>query len=191
MAETPDAVSLREYIEAILHEQDRALQALAASQERALQVLATNNAREVATLAESTEREVKTLAAAHAREVAELKANVNELARLHSEAHAREHGLTQTAVEKAEQSLGVRLEGMNELRAQITGERGTYVTRDMLEAKLGGLDGKVEGALSGVGRRLGDLENKQANLDGRFLVLGGVLAFGLVVVEFVARMVIK
>jgi hypothetical protein len=173
-------VTLREYIEAILHEQDRALQALAAS-----------TAREVAVLAEATEREVKTLAASHGREVAELKANVQELARLHSEAHAREHALTQTAVEKAEQSLGVRLEGMNELRAQITGERGTYVTRDMLEAKLSGIDGKVDSGTAGLAKRLGDLENKQANLDGRFLILGGVLAFALVVVEFVARQIVK
>ena len=44
------AVSLREYIERILHEQDRALQALAITSEREVKVLADATAREVRAL---------------------------------------------------------------------------------------------------------------------------------------------
>lgn len=46
--------------------------------------------------------------------------------------HAREHELLEKALIKAEATMSTRLEGMNELRAQITGERGSYATKEML-----------------------------------------------------------
>ncbi len=158
MMDSAHSVSLREYIEAILHEKDRALQALAAT---------------------------------HGHEVQALKENVLELARIHDDAHAREHALTQTALEKAEQSLTIRLESMNELRSQIYSERGTYVTRDMLETKMAALDTQLDSLGVMVNRRLGELENKQANLDGRFLILGGVLGVAIVLVQVAAHLLVR
>lgn len=38
-----------------------------------------------------------------------------------------------TALDKAEETLTARLEGMNEFRAQLNQERGSYVRRDQLE----------------------------------------------------------
>lgn len=134
--------------------------------------------------------------------------------------HLDLHGSDREALKLAREDIERRLEGMNELRAQITGERGLYITRDMLEGKLESLDGKVDATASTIrgefrtqgdairnefrmgvekisseqdaqNRRLGDLENKQANMDGRFVILAGMLAFALVVVEFVARLLIK
>lgn len=175
MTDIPDLnngrVSLREYIEAILHEQDRALIQLAASQERALQALAAQQAREVFTLAESTEREVQTLAAAHAREVQELKANVLELARLHSEAHAREHNLSQTAVEKAEVNVNDRLAEMNKTflaRLDALASAGQLYRETMLD-------------------RVALIEKKDANLDGRFWALGVGLAILVVVINIAMK----
>jgi CHASE3 domain sensor protein len=44
-------------------------------------------------------------------------------------AHQREHELIKEAVDEARDSVNLRLEGMNELRAQIDKERGQYVIR--------------------------------------------------------------
>lgn len=47
----------------------------------------------------------------------------------HNKAHEREHAMTETAVIKAEEAMTMRLEQMNEFRAQITNERGAYLTK--------------------------------------------------------------
>jgi len=134
--------------------------------------------------------------------------------------HTGLHDSDARALQLAREDIERRLEGMNELRAQINGERGLYVTRDMLEGKLEGLDGKIDSMTSTIrgefraqgdavrnefrvalekvsseqaaqNRRLGELENRGANMDGRFAILAGVLAFALIAVEFVARMLIR
>jgi hypothetical protein len=109
---------------------------------------------------------------------------------------------------------------MNALRVQINNERGLYVGRDALEDKLEAIEVKLEQLASAIrgefrsqgeairseariaiekvsgeqvvqNRRLGELENKQANLDGRFAVLAGLLAVAVLVVQFVAHLVVK
>ncbi len=134
--------------------------------------------------------------------------------------HLDLHQSDREALRLAREDIERRLEGMNELRAQITGERGLYITRDMLEGKLESLEGKLDATTSTVrgefraqgdairnefrmgvekmsseqaaqNRRLNDLENRASNLDGRFAILAGVLAFSLIAVEFVARLLIK
>jgi hypothetical protein len=45
------------------------------------------------------------------------------------------------ALDKAESAMNMRLEAMNEFRAQITSERGDYVKKDMLDQRLNPLEG--------------------------------------------------
>jgi len=133
--------------------------------------------------------------------------------------HLDLHGSDREALRLARDDIERRLEGMNELRAQITGERGLYITRDMLESKLEGLDSKIDGYAATIrvevrsqgdqirgeariavekvtseqavqNRRLSDLETKAANMDGRFAVLAGVLALAVLVVQFIANQLI-
>lgn len=47
------------------------------------------------------------------------------------------------ALNVAKGEIDRRLEGMNELREQITSERGTYVTREVLDQKLSAIEGRV------------------------------------------------
>lgn len=49
------------------------------------------------------------------------------------DAHSKQHLLIDQAVVKAEVSVDKRLEAMNELRAQIEAERGTYLSRAAYE----------------------------------------------------------
>jgi len=69
----------------------------------------------------------------------------------------------QRALEAADAALRVRLERMNEFRAQIQEERALYVRRDQLEPIL---------------QRLQEAENTESNLGGRFWMLAIVLTCG-------------
>lgn len=72
-----------------------------------------------------------------AMEIAVLRAEVRALERRTEDRdtyHRREHTMIQTAVDKAEQTVNLRLEGMNELRQQITDERGQYLERPVYDA---------------------------------------------------------
>lgn len=63
------------------------------------------------------------------REIATLANGIQETAKVHADAHTREHNMTNTALTKAEDAMTIRLEQMNEFRQQITTERGTFSTK--------------------------------------------------------------
>lgn len=76
-------------------------------------------------------------------------------------AHDREHAMLRDALGKAEGAVNQRLEGMNELRAQINAERGAYLSTSTYEAKHEVLVEKIN-----------RLEQQGANTSGRFWALG-------------------
>ncbi len=80
--------------------------------------------------------------------------------------------LNGAAVEAARQSINLRLDEMNALRAQINNERGTYLTRDQYERERDLLR-------EGINQRLRTLEDHSSNLQGRLIIMGGVI--GIVV----------
>lgn len=51
-------------------------------------------------------------------------------------AHAREHELLKDAINKAESLMSVRLENMNEFRAQLDRQAGTLATKELVESRL-------------------------------------------------------
>jgi hypothetical protein len=81
----------------------------------------------------------------------------------------RENELLAQQVTQAKATMEFRLEGMNELRKQISDERGRYV-----EVKE--FNPKIDGILD----RLSRIDLRVANWDGRFWMLGAGLT-GLVV----------
>jgi hypothetical protein len=85
---------------------------------------------------------------------------VRETNRIHAEAHNREHQANQIAIAKAEEALTIRLEAMNEFRAQITQERGTYSTK----AEVGEIAKRLEELLT---RNASDLEAASSKIDDR------------------------
>jgi hypothetical protein len=87
------------------------------------------------------------------------------------EAHRHVHELEKEAVEKALESNNKRLEGMNELRAQIATERGNYVPREAFDEKNSAFD-----------ERLKSLEKGGAFDAGRIAMLGSIIVVGIAVI---------
>jgi len=79
-------------------------------------------------------------------------------------AHMREHEQMLLALGTARDEVNRRLEEMNELRAQITTERGEFLLRKEYE-------GKHEALLE----RIGAQERARANLEGRMWAIGAVV----------------
>ena len=97
-------------------------------------------------------------------------------------AHSEMHQKLAEQVVQAAKVIDQRLEGMNELRAQITGERGQYVTRDVLDQRNGALalrieelGRRVDQRFEETGKRITEMERAKANMDGRMAMLGLML----------------
>lgn len=66
---------------------------------------------------------------------------------LHDKAHFMEHQMTSEALNKADRALEIRLEGMNEFRAQLEKQAGAFLTREVFEQFIKELTEKTERAL--------------------------------------------
>ena len=95
-------------------------------------------------------------------------------------AHKAEFEAAQQALKLATEALVARLETMNEFRAQITEERADYVRREGLYAAINPIDD-----------RLRKMEDRGANLDGRFWALGIGLTIGLAVFSTLVSVVLR
>jgi len=84
-----------------------------------------------------TRRELDLLLNAHSREHD-----------LHDRAHVMEHDMTGTALNKADRALEIRLEGMNEFRAQLEKQAGQFLTREAFDAYIKEQATKTELAVS-------------------------------------------
>lgn len=71
---------------------------------------------------------------------------------------------SEQAVLKAERAMAARLDSMNEFREALKDQANRMATRDELE--------RIEEAVH-------LLERAKANLDGRFLVMGGIISAGI------------
>jgi hypothetical protein len=52
--------------------------------------------------------------------------------------------LNKTAIDKSEAKLDIRLEAMNEFRAQLNRQAGTFLTKDFFEAKHSSLQQQID-----------------------------------------------
>jgi hypothetical protein len=94
-----------------------------------------------------------------------------ELRQLWEHDHAHVHELEKEAVEKALESNNRRLDEMNELRLQITRERGEYVSRDTYDREHRALESSTD-------KRLKSLEQSKSYVIGWVAAI--VLAINLV-----------
>ena len=85
--------------------------------------------------------------------------------------HAREHELGDIARLKAEREMTERLTGMNELRSQIDRERGKYIDRDFLEARIN----VVQAEIAANEKAIGLTNQSIAMLTTRVMVASSVL----------------
>lgn len=155
-----EEISLRDYIERLFHEQEKAVQRVAESQERAVQQLAATQERATGALAANSLRE----------------------AEIHADAHRREHAQAQTAIDKSEnQNVAWRAEA-NEWRGTLNDALNRFATRDDLATLNKDMDG-IQLAISRLPTRVELETNKQnieslqlwrSNMEGRLIVLAAV-----------------
>jgi hypothetical protein len=93
--------------------------------------------------------------------------------------HQSIHDASQRAIDIAAENVTARLGEMNQLRQQITAERGTYVTRDILDSKLVGVAEASASLSSQNSTRLVALERTQNIGLGIMLVLVFAIPLGL------------
>jgi hypothetical protein len=91
-------------------------------------------------------------------------------------AHLREHDRDRLEIDTAANVLSTKLTEMNEARAQIGQERGGYATKDNLNL--------LERTLS---TRIGVIENRIANYDGRTAMIGVVFLVLTVAVNIIVK----
>jgi len=96
---------------------------------------------------------VELLAKRNADAIASLSSNMAEINRIHSDAHAREHAMTKDALDNAKRAMDLRLDEMNQFRAQITDERGHFLTKVEFQRFEEGLSKEMR-VMSGAWARL-------------------------------------
>jgi len=94
----------------------------------------------------------------------QLEQRIEESQRTHSAVHA-----------VAELNINRRLDEMNELRDQITEERGRYITRDQLDSRLGQTIAEYHALAERNAARLSILESQVSNLQGRLWAFGAAV----------------
>lgn len=93
-----------------------------------------------------------------------------ELREAWQKSHLDKHADLARALVEAREQIDQKLEGMNELRMQITSERGLYVTREMFDREHASLRETMD-------TRLKFLEGSANNLQGRLWAIGAAISF--------------
>ena len=98
----------------------------------------------------------------------------------YKESHDREHKLLAEASRASREALDVRLETMNQFRAQILSERGMMVSKERCDV-----------VHDSVEKRVNAVEAEVANLGGRMAAYAIALGVGLAIMQIILRFVVK
>ena len=96
--------------------------------------------------------------------------------------HRREHEQQQRAIDRADQAINARLAGINEFRAQLRDQQGTFITREVLDATVTALNQAIRAnadKIDALATRIDRSEGQGSGLSSAWqLVLGfgGLLA---------------
>ena len=90
------------------------------------------------------------------------------------------HELEKEAVEKALDSNNRRLDEMNQLRLQITQERGDYMTKDLFNHEHRALSESIDA-------RLKTLETSNSYRSGQLWVIGAILVLAELAIHFIGK----
>ena len=96
----------------------------------------------------------------------------------HGDFHDREHAATQKAIDKAESTLGMRLEGMNAIREQLREQADTFLTTAVFNVQHDALIARIDRLVDRIDKN----ERWQSGIEGR--TIGIAAAIGLAVTLF-------
>ncbi len=82
--------------------------------------------------------------------------------RAHAAAHQREHGMTETALSKAENAATLRFEAVNAFREQLREQATHFATNERLDALLQGSFGRTDGLSKEMDRRADEVAKRDA-----------------------------
>lgn len=102
-----------------------------------------------------------------------LKDYVDAAIQKEHELRVLQFGDMKTALDLARVSMEKRLDAMNELRAQITQERGHFVSRELFDRIIGTLEERIRAG-----------ENFKSNIEGRVLAVGGLVILVQLAIAF-------
>lgn len=149
MTEDGGPVSLKEYLEQVIRDGD----------EQAKSIADERNARYDAR-AVAADEAIK-VGRAEAKEALTTALNAADRVRIDAErAHQDVHSSDAKALALATNEMKEKLAEMNQLRQQITGERATYVTRDVLDSRLLAVEAPLN-------TRIANLESARGVTEGR------------------------
>lgn len=157
-------ISIRGFFERVLTEQKEAREVLSRETKEAMRIAEAEREKAAANIRRALEENMKAgderLQDHITHQVEQVRQALASLNLLMSERDMRmddRFKAAQEAIQKAESSLAVRLEQMNEFRAQINQERGRYITRDFMdeqgkqtEQRLGALEGSISRLYGGI-----------------------------------------
>jgi len=109
----------------------------------------------------------------------------------YKDAHAREHILMSENVEKTARALEIRLEAMNEFRAQILAERGHFVTQDKYDAQHQALNVLLDAKIEVVEKDQAEQKAAVSNIKGRMSAIAAAITVGLIIVQMFLHFVVK
>jgi chromosome segregation ATPase len=118
-------------------------------------------------------------------------AHLEETVKITEAAHVR-------ALDKADTALNQRLEGMNEIRAQLGVQRAEFATRDQLDslgATMRALHdaalAQIDSAVAPLRDRLTAMQASNSSLNGRITLLTGLLITMITVLLFAVGLLIN
>lgn len=92
-----------------------------------------------------------------------------------------------SALDKASVALDKRLEVMNEFRAQLSTERGSYITREQLDLVVKAIDVKIDAVKS----LIDPLQNQTSYAKGRDNTLAAIILAGTTILVAVILAVLR
>ena len=93
--------------------------------------------------------------------------------------------LVEKAVQKAEEAMQLRLEGMNEWRASLSDLSDTFIRRDALAPELAGLKEQMDR----LSERVRALERGASELQGRMWAINALWALAVLGVSIALRFI--
>jgi len=99
------------------------------------------------------------------------------------DAHHREHDAITKALERAQQAMEHRLEGMNEFRAQLSDQVSTFMTRE----QIGEREKTIDLAVTQLREQVNLLDRWRAVMEGRLWALSVGFTIVTIAINVVAR----
>lgn len=167
-------VSLKDHFEAVMREQQRAIEQATTEREKAASILRQGLEKQVQSGDEALRGHIN-------EQINQIKIVIDGQTRLVRQAH----DASQQAIVKAEQATEKRLDLLNEFRAQASDEQKRFLPVNVYNEKHLALQDKVASIEKNFLERVLVMEKSLSRLYGGILVVGGIGIINLVKLWFV------